>query len=424
MTDPSSSSVSAWLGLAILGVVLYRAAMAAFRSAFHALPSLQRRRMLEEGSVADPLLASLLEQPHILGMGITLWSQGLLALLLVLLWPLHGAIPGGGWVLAPLTLAYVWVMDLALPILLTGGDPATWVKRLFPYYAPMHQVMAPLIAPIARRFAQQREARDKDSEDDAGTSEDAVTALLEEGEAEGILEETDSELIRNVVTFGDTVVREVMTPRTRIRGLSAESGVEGAWEAFRETLHSRLPLFEGSIDRIVGVLVLKDLVKLPKGAPADLRRLMKAPLFLPESKPVRDVLRELQRARTQMAVVVDEFGTVSGLVTMEDLLEEVFGEIQDEHEAGADIQEPNPVTLLVAGQVHGEDLAERLRLSWERDGFDTVAGLVMARMGHVPVAGEQVAVEGAHLTVLRMEGPRILQVKVEVCPEDGTGRNP
>jgi CBS domain containing-hemolysin-like protein len=134
---------------------------------------------------------------------------------------------------------------------------------------------------------------------------------------------------------------------------------------------------------------------------------------VPESKPVNEVLRELQRARTQMAVVVDEFGAVSGLVTMEDLLEEVFGEIQDEHEGGAEVVETTPGTYLVLGQVHVEDLAARLGATWERDGFDTVAGLVMARLGHVPVPGEQVAVEGARLTVLKMEGPRILQLRVQ-----------
>lgn len=412
MTDPSSASTSPWLGLAIAAVILYRAAMAALLSAFHGLPSLQRRRLLEEDAIPNPLLASLLEQPHVLGMGITLWSQGLLACLLVMLWPLHTAVPGGGWTLALLTLLYIYLLDLALPTLLTGHDPAAWINRLFPFYAPMHQVMAPLIAPVARRFALQREsAKDPDAEPGTG---DAVTALLEEGEAEGILEQTDSELIRNVVTFGDTVVREVMTPRTRIRSLAADAPVEEAWALFRETLHSRLPLFEGRSDHLVGVLLLKDLMKLPQGPAQDLRSIMKAPLFVPESKPVNEVLRELQRARTHMAVVVDEFGAVSGLATMEDLLEEVFGEIQDEHEGGAELSEPHPGTFLVAGQVHVEDLAARMGLAWERDGFDTVAGLVMARLGHVPVPGEQVAVEGARITVLKMEGPRVLQLRIQV----------
>ena len=126
-----------------------------------------------------------------------------------------------------------------------------------------------------------------------------------------------------------------------------------------------------------------------------------------------DLLREMQRARTQLAIVVDEFGGVSGLVTVEDLLEEVFGEIQDEHEMPVDIIEQTPGVFLVSGQAHVEDVAQRLGLAWERDGFDTLAGLVMARLGRVPHPQESVAVEGARLTVLRMEGTRISLVKVE-----------
>jgi CBS domain containing-hemolysin-like protein len=140
---------------------------------------------------------------------------------------------------------------------------------------------------------------------------------------------------------------------------------------------------------------------------------MKPPHFVPESKPVADLLRDLQRARTQLALVVDEFGGVSGLVTMEDLLEEVFGEIQDEHEAPAGLLEQAPGVWLVSGQAHVEDVAETVGLSWERGGFDTLAGLVMARLGRVPKSQESVAVEGARLTVLRMDGTRVVQVRVE-----------
>jgi CBS domain containing-hemolysin-like protein len=128
---------------------------------------------------------------------------------------------------------------------------------------------------------------------------------------------------------------------------------------------------------------------------------------------VADLLRELQRARTQLALVVDEFGGVSGLITIEDLLEEVFGEIRDEHEAPAEIIEQAPGLWLVSGQAHVEDVARALGFEWERDGFDTLAGLVLARLGHVPRPQEAVAVEGARLTVLRMEGTRIVQVRVE-----------
>lgn len=398
----------------MVALLIYRGVMAALLAAFHGLSSVQRRRLLEEEAIADPLLAGLLARPHVLGMGLGLWSQALLALLLVFIWPFHDVLPGGGWTLAAAALLYVWALDLALPTLLTGRNPAAWIVRLFPLYAPFHRILVPLVAPVAKVFERQREEQDKARDDeDQDATEDAVTALLEEGEAEGILEETDSLLIRNVVNFGDTVVREVMTPRTALVALSVETSAKEAWTAFRESRHSRIPLFEGGIDKVVGVLLLKDLLQHPESEGMDLRGLMKAAHFVPESKPIEELLRDLQRARAQMAIVVNEFGGVSGLVTVEDLLEEVFGEIRDEHEGAPDLVEQQPGVFLVAGQVHVEDLEQRMDLSWERDGFDTVAGLVMSRLGRVPQAGDRVRVEGALLTVTRMEGPRILQVKVE-----------
>ena len=414
MTDPSSSNIHFWLGFAVAALLVYRAGMATLLAAFHSLSSVQRRRLLEEESIADPLLAGLMARPHMLRMSLGLWNQVLLALLLLFIWPFHGILPGGGWALAASALVYLWALDLALPTLLTCRNPAAWIVRLFPIYAPFHRILVLLVSPIAKIFERQRQAQDmaRDADDEDAT-EDAVTALLDEGEAEGILEETDSALIRNVVSFGDTVVREVMTPRTGLVALSAEASASEAWSAFRKSRHSRIPLYEGGIDKVVGVLLLKDLLQHSESQTMDLRDLMKPAQFVPESKPIEELLRDLQRARAQMAIVVDEFGAVSGLVTVEDLLEEVFGEIRDEHEGSVDIVEQQPGVFIVSGMVHVEDLEQRMGLSFERDGFDTVAGLVMARLGRVPQAGDKVGVEGAMLTVMRMKGPRILQVRVE-----------
>jgi len=395
-------------------VLLYRAMMAALLEAFHALPSIQRRRLLEEDGIDDPLLAKLLERPHAFGLGISLWNQILLVLLLSLIWPLRDVVPGGGWSLVLATLAYVWAMDLALPTLLTAADPAGWIMRLFPYYGPVHRVLAPLVAPLARYVERSRESHDRDREgDDEEATDEGVTALLEEGEAEGILEEEDRELVRNVLGFGDTVVREVMTPRTQIQGIPACATLEEAWKAFRDGRHSRMPVYHDTIDNIVGILLLKDLMQFAPGTDLELKALVKPACFVPESKRILQLLRELQRTRTQLAMVVDEYGSLSGLVSLEDLLEEVFGEIQDEHELQADIQELGEGEYMVAGQVHVEDLEEKLGLACQRDGFDTLAGLVMATLGHVPSPQESLELPGARLTVHRMEGPRILQVHVK-----------
>lgn len=388
--------------------------MASLLEAFHALSSIQRRRLLEEEAIKDPLLVSLLERPPVMGLGITLLNQVLLVLLLSLLWPMQGAVPGGLGVLIVLTLLYVWLMDLALPTFLAAGEPSQWVVWLFPFYSPVHRLLAPMVAPLVKYAERRMETQEKNRDtEEEGPSDDAVTALLEEGEAEGILEEEDRELIRNVVGFGDTVVREVMTPRTSIQGLPVTATLEEVWHAFRSSRRSRLPVYDGTIDHIVGVLLLKDLMQHRSAGPFDLLHLVKQTLFVPESKHTLDLLRELQMARTQLAIAVDEFGGVAGLVTVEDLLEEVFGEIQEGQEAGEEIRLLPDGDYLVSGGSHVEDLEEKLGVTWERSGFDTVAGLLMARLGRVPKVHEQVDVDGVLMTVLKMDGARVVQILVK-----------
>ncbi len=218
-----------------------------------------------------------------------------------------------------------------------------------------------------------------------------------------------------MVSLGDTVVRELMTPRTGMGAIPLEATLDAAWAAFQKSGRSRMPVYEGRLDKVVGVLRLKDLLGLPDDSTATVRQLMKPPLFVPESKPAGEVLREMQRARIGLAVVVDEFGSVAGLVTMGDLLDEVFGEILEEP-GSPEIEPVGNGMWLVAGQAHVEDVASVLDLEWERDGFDTVGGLVMARLGRVPRVRDTVTEDGSRITVLRMEGPKVLQVRVERAP--------
>ncbi len=410
----SDPSLHPWLLAAVLVVLIYRVAMAGLLEGFHALPSLQRRRMLEEESLQHPRLAALLGRPHAFGLGVLLWNQFLLVLLLGLVWPLRYTLPGGAWTTVGLTLVYIWAMDMALPTLMTAARPADWMERFFPFYAPVSGLMGVLVEPLARFVERKREAHDRAREDeDEDPSGDAVTALLEEGEAEGILEEEDRELIRNVVGFGDTVVREVMTPRTLLHGIDAAATYDEISLAFRENRHSRMPVFQGTADHIIGILLLKDFLQVQSGDQLDLAQLAKEPIFVPESKPIPELLRELQRVRMQMAIVVDEFGSVSGVVTLEDLLEEVFGEIREEHEDDGLAEQVQDGALLLPGNFHVEDLQARLERGWDHEGYDTVAGLVMARLGRVPSPGDEILVEGARISVVRMEGARVLQVRVD-----------
>ncbi|MBS1767071.1 MAG: HlyC/CorC family transporter [Acidobacteria bacterium] len=412
MTDPSSSSSFAfWTGAALVLLALYRALMSILLAAYNALPSLQRRVLLEEEAFRHPRLAHLLAQPRIFGLALRLWNALLLALLFLAAWPVADALPGRLWILGAVTALYLYLFDLVLPALIVAADPPRWLDRLFPWFDPAQRALAPIVDPVARAVAR-RHADEEEGEEDEEPTQEAMTALLQEGEAEGILEAEDRELIRNVVSLGDTVVRELMTPRTAMRAIPVEATLDEAWGAFQESGRSRLPVYEGRLDKVVGVLRLKDLLGQPDDSKATVRQLMKPPLFVPESKPAAEVLREMQRARIGLAVAVDEFGAVAGVVTLGDLLDEVFGEIHEE--PGAHEIEPLGEGIwLVSGKAHVDDVADALDLDWERDGFDTVGGLVMARLGRVPKVRDTVTEDGSRISVLRMDGAKVLQVRVE-----------
>jgi len=396
--------------LLIAAAALYRAGAATFLSSLHGLSSLQRRRLVEEAEEGS-LLAQVLESPSRLSLVLMFWNQTLLVVLLALLWPLLKSLSAPGWLLALLLLAYVWVFDVALPALVSSGLQAVWVERMFPLFAPLYKLLSPALEPLATYREKANGTLDKAKEEDAVPTDEAMTAFLEEGEAEGILEEEDSELIRNVVNLGDTIVREVMTPRTRINGISADAGIDEVWEAFRLKRNSRLPIYKNTIDNIQGVLLLKDFIQIQGQSGADWRELAKSPIFVPESKPTLELLRELQRAKTQMAIIVDEYGAVAGLTTVEDLLEEVVGEIQEEHESSTAIAECSPGVYQMPGETHVEDLADALGIEMEHDGFDTAAGLVMWKLGRLPNPLETIHFQNLSLRVLRMEGTRIVTLE-------------
>jgi CBS domain containing-hemolysin-like protein len=396
--------------LLIAASVLYRAGAATLLSALHGLSPLQRRRLVEETHESS-LLAEVLDSPSRLSLTLVFWNQTLLVALVALLWPFAKSVSAPGWLLGLLLLAYVWAFDVALPALVSSSDHAIWVERMFPLFATLYRLLSPVLEPLAAYREKAQNASDKAKEEDAPPTEEAMTAFLEEGEAEGILEEEDSELIRNVVNLGDTIVREVMTPRTRINGISEDAQTDEVWEAFRQKRHSRLPVYQNTIDNIQGILLLKDFIQIQGREEADWHGLEKRPIFVPESKPTLELLRELQRAKTQMAIVVDEYGAVAGLATVEDLLEEVVGEIQEEHESSTAIVECSLGVYQMPGDTHVEDLADALGIEMEHEGFDTAAGLVMWKLGRLPNPLETIHFQNFSLRVLKMEGTRIVMLE-------------
>ena len=301
-------------------------------------------------------------------------------------------------------------------LLLRGPEEAlrrlTWLYRFFRLlFSPLVPVLAPV---MARR---QLEVETDEAEDAA--SEEEIEAFIDVGTREGILDPEERELVWGVVDFGETQVRSVMTPRIDMVCAPAGETLETLATRFVESSHSRIPIYRDSIDTIVGILHIRDvLAGLSTKPPGDPLALAQAPLFVPETKRLDELLRELQARRQQMAIVVDEFGGTAGLVTVEDLIEEIVGEIADEH----DVEEPEnralpDGSLLLDGRAHIERLEEEFDVRFEDPAFETVGGLVSSALGYLPQAGESVTTHGLLLTVERADDRRVLAVRVQRAPD-------
>jgi putative hemolysin len=250
-------------------------------------------------------------------------------------------------------------------------------------------------------------------------STEELKLLVERGGEQGILEAEEEQMIHAVIELGDRRVHEVMVPRIAIVALAATAGLDEAIDRVVEEGHSRIPVYEETVDEIVGILYAKDLLPFLKNGREvrpNLRSLLRTPVFVPESMSIDDLLHELQRRKVHIAIVLDEYGGTAGLVTIEDLLEEIVGEIQDEY----DVEEPMVVRLSedearVDGRAAVDDLAEifdtELGLE-DEDEYDTVGGLIYHRIGGIPSPGDQVEVDGLLLTVESTDGRRVGKVLV------------
>ncbi len=243
--------------------------------------------------------------------------------------------------------------------------------------------------------------------------------IVERGGEQGILEAEEEQMIHAVIELGGRRIHEVMVPRIAIVALPSSAGFDEAIDTIIEGGHSRVPVYEKSVDEIVGILYAKDLLPFLKSDAAarpTLRTLLRTPVFVPESMSIDDLLHEFQRRKVHIGVVLDEYGGTAGLVTIEDLLEEIVGEIQDEY----DVEEPILVMLSddearVDGRASVDDLLDAFDIELELeddDEYDTVGGLVYHRIGGIPVPGDEVRVDGLHLTVETTDGRRVGKVLV------------
>jgi len=292
-----------------------------------------------------------------------------------------------------------------------------WSLRLGPLVRLLAVVLGPIVAVLSwlasgiARLTGTQSARL-----DQLVTEEELRLLVEVSERQGQLLEAERQMIHGVFEFGDTLVREVMRPRIDVTAVEVNTPFQEVLGVAMEAGHSRIPMYEDSIDNVVGVLYAKDLLRylLPEKQSVELKALARPPYFVPESQKVDQVFREMRTKKVHMAIVLDEYGGTAGIVTIEDLLEEIVGEIQDEYDTEAPaIEQAGDGVFVVDGSVTMGTIGELLDLDLESQAYDTIGGLVYSQLGAAPQEGATTTVGQMQATVVEMDGRRVRRVRIE-----------
>jgi len=310
-------------------------------------------------------------------------------------------------------VAFVVVCEHLVPAFIVRIDPERVLDVTLPVFSWLARLTKPLTIIVLDILNARRE---REAPNGAGAAEDAAQspASGELSAEERLISDAESrELLKSVVDFTETVVREVMTPRPDIIAIRQDATLTDLRTVFREEQYSRIPVYRDSLDNIAGIVFVKDLVALPPGTEPPMTTLMRSAYFVPESKRVSELLKEMQRRQAQMAIVVDEYGGTAGLVTVEDLLEEIVGEIRDEYDVESEtVSEESPGVFVFSGKVSVYEMGVRLGVDIEREGFETVGGFLLSHLGRMPYVGETFDVDGLSVEVLEVERRRITKVRV------------
>ena len=423
--------------LAVLALLLgLNGVLAAARSAFVNASRPRLRQMREEGvSGADlavrvaedttPLIATLrLAQAVcrfcVAGLTAFLFEPGLAGI--IRQWP--------GLAAQAESVAFLVIILLAALLVVSVGEllPEAWVLRapeqvalLFaPFVAGLEWLLGPLVrltiwlsARVAAPLAGQRVPL---------VTEEEIKTLVDAGEEGGAIEEGEKEMIYSIFDIGETLVREIMIPRMDVLALDMGTPVPEAVNAVISVGHSRIPVYQGSIDNVVGLLYAKDLLRVWQsgGQTTPLRGLLRPAYFVPETKKVDDLLAELQQQRVHMAIVVDEYGGTAGLVTLEDIVEEIVGEIRDEYDVNEEslFERVTDDEYVFDARINIGEVNELCRLELPSADSDSLGGFIYGQLGHVPAPGEKVLAGEVQFEVLSVTGRRIRKVRARRLPPE------
>ncbi|HJT65296.1 MAG TPA: hemolysin family protein [Pyrinomonadaceae bacterium] len=420
------------IGLTLL-LLLLLSLLATVDMAFGQLSDVGLRRLIgENGDKPEPrsrvFLRQVLEHRPRFSFALSAMIQILLVVVAVLITSISlNLFPDPRWVLVGLVagLILAGIFRQIIPLFIAARNPEGTLLFLLPIIRPFFPIMAFIADPFQRLFDRSRR---KDHVTETGEPEEEtddsgdLQALIDVGEAEGILEEEEGELIHSIIEFGDTRVSEVMTPRPDIVAVPDTATGREARDIILESKYSRLPVYREQIDNVEGIIYVRDLLLCwAEGHENEnIRPLVRPVYFVPETKPVADLLEEMQKAHVQLAIVIDEYGGVCGLVTVEDILEEIVGEIEDEDIAGEEleeiVQEPDG-SYNVPGSTEIGKIERIFNMEIEDDDFTTIAGLVINEQGKVPDAGERLNIRGLEVEVLDADERRINRLRVKAEPK-------
>jgi putative hemolysin len=421
------------IGLALV-LLIVLSVLATVDMAFAQLSDVGLRRLIgENGEKPEPrsrlFLQQVLENRPRFGFALSAMIQILLVVVAVLITSISLSLfPDPRLVLVGLLagLILAGIFRQLVPLFISTRNPEGTLLFLLPIIRPFFPIMAFIADPFQSLFDRSRRkdqvAEDGEEEEEDDDSGD-LQALIDVGEAEGILEQEEGERIHSIIEFGDTRVSEVMTPRPDIVALPETATIREARNVMLESKYSRLPVYRDQIDNVEGIIYVRDLLLCWAEGREDesIQPLIRSVYFVPETKPVAELLDEMQKAHVQLAMVIDEYGGISGLVTVEDILEEIVGEIEDEDIAGEELDEiveRNDGSYEVPASTEIGKIERLFDMEIEADDFTTIAGLVINESGKVPAVGETLTIRGLEVEVLEADERRINLLRVKKAHQE------
>lgn len=387
-------------------------------AAFNALMRLSLR-IHAERTDRDDALGRYLEDPRRLFVPVRMLTSTLTVLAAALLARVTGVDPAGFPVLVLSIIGIVIACEHLIPLIIVRHDPERVLDVLLPSFDAIARLLKPLTSTLLRLGTRSKDRLNGNGHGEIPTPQEITptsTATEQQEHHDAVQEVHARELLRNLADFRETMVREVMTPRPDIIGIEHTATVDQLLTLFREQQYSRLPVFNDTLDNVVGIMFIKDLLQqLRPGAAlaGPIAPFVRPAHFVPETKRVPDLLKEFQRKRLQIAIVVDEYGGTAGLVTVEDLLEEIVGEIRDEYDVEVErIVDEGHGKFLFSGSVHVEEMANLMKVEIEGQGFETVGGFLLSRLGRVPEVGEHFEIDGLDVEIVETEQRRITRVRM------------